>query len=104
MYFSLKEVQPLPDYRLLLTFENSEHRIFDMSPYLTRGIFRELSDNRMSQSVRISFDTVEWANGADMDPETLYLESENANDSVKNSNYSECRKSLSPDKIVRELN
>jgi hypothetical protein len=38
-----------------------------------------------------------------MDPETLYLESENANDSVKNSNYTEWRKTLWPDKSVREL-
>lgn len=75
MYVSVSEVTVLPEYRLLLTFENSERRIFDMSPYLERGIFRELKEDGVFRSVRVAFDTVEWPNGADIDPETLYQES-----------------------------
>lgn len=34
MYLSVKEVKTLNEYKLLLTFENGEVRLFDMSPYL----------------------------------------------------------------------
>ena len=75
MYLSVKEVKPLDEYKLLLTFENSEVKIFDMKPYLDKGIFRELKDISLFKSARVKFDTVEWENEADIDPETLYEDS-----------------------------
>ena len=75
MYIGVKAVQPIEDYQLLLTFENSEQGIFDMKPYLEKGIFCQLRDTRLFASVRMSFDTVEWNNGADLCPETLYAQS-----------------------------
>jgi hypothetical protein len=47
MYISIKEVKPVKDYLLHLTFENGEKRQFDMKPYLNTGIFKELKDHRM---------------------------------------------------------
>jgi len=44
MYLSVIDVKPLSDYQLLLTFDNSEKRLFDMKPYLDRGVYRELKD------------------------------------------------------------
>ncbi|MHC1683008.1 MAG: DUF2442 domain-containing protein [Clostridiaceae bacterium] len=75
MYLSVKKVKPLDGYKLLLTFENDEVRLFDMNPYLEKGIFKELKDKSMFNSVKICFDTIEWKNEADMDPEMLYEES-----------------------------
>ena len=75
MYISITAVKPLPDYQLELTFENAEQRIFDLKPYLSTGIFSELKDAAVFNSVHISFDTVEWNNGADIDPEVLFEES-----------------------------
>jgi hypothetical protein len=75
MYLSVKYVQPLDNYKLLLTFENDEQRIFDMSSYIEKGIFTELKDQNFFKSVHISYDTIEWGNGADLDPELLYKES-----------------------------
>ncbi|WBW97662.1 DUF2442 domain-containing protein [Oceanirhabdus sp. W0125-5] len=75
MYFSIVEVKPLKDYKLLLTFENGEKRIFDMNPYLSKGIFKELKDENVFKTVRISYDSIEWSNEADIDPEVLYEES-----------------------------
>lgn len=71
----LISVTPASDYKLILTFTNNEVRIFDMKPYLDLGIFKELKDISLFRSVRKSFDTVEWPNEADIDPETLYNES-----------------------------
>lgn len=72
MYLSVKSVLALDDYKLLLTFENNEKKIFDVSPYLEIGKFSELKENTMFQSVRVSFDSIEWANKLDLDPELLY--------------------------------
>ena len=75
MYLAVTEVEPLEDYQLLLTFENGEKRIFDMKPYLDKGVFQELKDEKMFRTVRVSFDSIEWANQADIDPEVLYEKS-----------------------------
>ena len=75
MYISVKSVRPLSGYQLLLTFENGEKKIFDMKPYLDKGIYKELKDENKFKTVRISFDSIEWCNNADIDPEFLYEKS-----------------------------
>ena len=77
MYLAVIEVEPLEDYQLLLTFENGEKRVFDMKPYLDKGIFQELKDKKIFRTVRVSFDSIEWINHADIDPEILYERSTN---------------------------
>lgn len=75
MYLSIVKVKPLKGYNLLLTFENSEERIFDVSPYLSIGRFSELKELSLFNTVRVSFDSIEWENQLDLDPELLYLKS-----------------------------
>lgn len=76
MYLSVQSVEPLSDYRLLLKFENDESKIFDVKPYLDVGKFSELKDVSLFNSVSISFDSIEWANHLDLDPEFLYQKGE----------------------------
>jgi len=78
MYLAIIDVKPLENYLLLLTFENNEKKIFDMKPYLDKGIFSELKDEKKFRSVRVSFDSIEWCNQADLDPEFLYEKSKAA--------------------------
>ncbi|ARN56202.1 DUF2442 domain-containing protein [Sedimentisphaera salicampi] len=75
MYKGVIEVKPLEDFKLDLKFENGERRVFDLSRYLNKGKFAELKNMQMFNSARVAFDSVEWANGIDIDPETLYNES-----------------------------
>jgi len=75
MYLSIIDVKALEDYKLLLKFENDEEKIFDMKPYLDIGQFKELKDKKLFDTVRVSFDTIEWDNGLDFDPEVLYEKS-----------------------------
>jgi hypothetical protein len=75
MYLSIVDVKPDTDYLLHLTFESGEKRLFDMKPYLNTGIFSELKDVGLFNSVKVSFDTIVWDNEADLDPEFLYQES-----------------------------
>ena len=76
MYLAIKKVKPQDNYMLLLTFENGEKRQFDMKPYLEIGIFKELKDLSLFKTVKTSFDSIEWANEADVDPEVLYQKSQ----------------------------
>ena len=75
MYYAVINVQPLNDYLLQLTFKTGEQKLFDMKPYLNIGIFKALKDESIFNTASISFDTVEWSNKADIDPETLYKNS-----------------------------
>ncbi len=64
-----------PDYQVELLFDNGEKRLFDMTSYLDCGVFAELRDRKLFETVRVSFDAVEWDNGADLCPEVLYEKS-----------------------------
>ena len=46
-----------------------------MKPYLNIGVFQELKDLNVFKTVKTSFDSIEWDNGADFDPEILYQKS-----------------------------
>ena len=50
----VKRVRPLEDYQLELIFENGEQRIFDVKPYLQRGVFVRLQNRATFQAVRAS--------------------------------------------------
>ena len=72
----IKEVEVLPDYRLLLTFDNKEKRIKDMKPYLDKGVFQKLKDKDFFNQVKISFGTISWGEQIDMCADSLYETSE----------------------------
>ena len=71
----VKDVKPANDYTLTLTFTNDELKVFDVKPYLNIGRFRELKDVRLFNSVKPFLGSVQWKNGLDLCPDTLYLES-----------------------------
>lgn len=72
---TIQSVTAKPDYQVELLFDNGERRLFDMTPYLDCGVFAELKDRELFETVRVSFDAVEWDNGADLCPEVLYEKS-----------------------------
>ena len=67
MYLSVNNVKALKDYELELTFENKEVKVFDVKPYLETGLFKTLKDEKIFKTVKISFDSIEWPNGIDLD-------------------------------------
>lgn len=69
------DVKPSQDFTLVLTFSNGEVRLFDVKPYLDKGIFRELRERRAFNSVRPFLGSVQWQGGQDLCPDTLYQES-----------------------------
>ena len=69
------QVKPEQDFTLLITFNNGEIKSFDVKPYLGIGVFRELQDLSLFNSVKPCLGSIQWANGVDLCPDTLYLES-----------------------------
>lgn len=68
-------VRPLPGHRLLLEFDNGEARLFDLAPYLVRGVFRMLRDSADFERAKVVDGAVEWPGEIDLSHDTLYLRS-----------------------------
>jgi hypothetical protein len=71
----VKNVKPENDYILHIWFTNGEEGFLDMKPYLDKGIFKELQNISMFNSVRPFIGTIQWANEADLCPDTVYIDS-----------------------------
>ena len=72
MYPSIIKVTPGQDYVLSIVFDNGESGTLDMKQFLNFGVFRRLRDRDAFRRVRVSFDTIEWDSGIDLDPEFVY--------------------------------
>lgn len=71
----VRAVRPLPDHRLLLEFTNGEQRVFDVSPYLSKGVFQKLRDSEIFKAARVVSGSVEWPGEIDLSYDTVYLDS-----------------------------
>ncbi len=64
------------DYKIRITFDNGEQKIADFSKWLKGEVFEPLKDQNYFRKFFVDGWTISWSNGADIAPETLYLESE----------------------------
>lgn len=69
----VKAVIANKDYTLEIEFDNGEKRVFDVTPYLDKGIFKELKNISYFHKVKVAFGAIEWPHGQDFSPETLYM-------------------------------
>ncbi|MDY6930283.1 MAG: DUF2442 domain-containing protein [Pseudomonadota bacterium] len=74
MYWDIKSVEPLDNYKLKIVRVDSLEGVLDMTPYLEKGVFRELKDLEYFQQVGISYGAITWPNGQDIAPETVEQE------------------------------
>ena len=74
MYWDVKSVKPLSNYRLYLEIQDGRTGIFDLRPYLNRGVFRELRNINYFNQVGILFGAVTWPHDQDIAPDTLLAE------------------------------
>ena len=70
---SVVNVEQGDDYKLAITFNNGEKRIFDVTPFLNKGIFRELKNINYFQRVKVAFGSIEWPHEQDFSKDTLYM-------------------------------
>ena len=65
-------VNPKNDYKLAITFDNGEQKIFDVTPFLDKGIFTELKSVDYFKKVKVAFGAIQWPNEQDFSKDTLY--------------------------------
>ena len=51
--WTVKSVEPLENYKILITFEQNVKKIFDMKPYLNYPMYKPLEDISLFNSVII---------------------------------------------------
>ena len=66
------EVTPLDNYKLIVTFDNGERKLFDVNPYINGTWYGELRNQRYFKAVSVDGFTVVWPNGQDICPDELY--------------------------------
>ena len=74
MYWDAKVVKPLSDYRIFVEVVDGRKGVFDMKPYLERGVFRELKNINYFNQVGIVLGAIPWPHEQDIAPETLWAE------------------------------
>jgi hypothetical protein len=77
MLKDIVEVRPLEGYRLSLRFEDGIERVVDVSQLISfSGVFEPLKDPGEFRRVRVNpeLGSIEWPNGADLDPDVLYAQ------------------------------
>ncbi len=72
MYPAVIKVVPCDDYLLHIDFDNGESGKLDIKPILNFGIFKRINNHNTFKQVKVSFDTIEWSCGVDLDPEYVY--------------------------------
>ncbi|WP_414040088.1 DUF2442 domain-containing protein [Acidithiobacillus sp. M4-SHS-6] len=69
---SVVRVLPRDNFTLELWFDTGDHRLFDMTPYLDKGVFTRLKNLAEFKRAYVGFDTVCWPDNLDLAPETLF--------------------------------
>jgi len=72
----ISAVQPKEAYCLLLRFTDGSEKVIDIEPFLRGPVFEPLRDDlELFRSVYVDRElgTIVWPNGADLDPDVLYL-------------------------------
>ena len=70
----LKTVTALPDYKLLVEFEDGVKGMIDLLPWKGKGVFSYWNDEANFKLFKITDNKkLEWNKEIDMDPDSFYL-------------------------------
>jgi Protein of unknown function (DUF2442) len=69
MYWDVVVVKPLSDYQIYVELEDGRKGVFDLTPYLNKGVFQELKDIHYFNQVGILWGAVTWPHEQDIAPE-----------------------------------
>jgi hypothetical protein len=73
-------IKPLKNYQLHLRFEDNQEGIVDIQQQIKfTGVFEPLKNPEYFAQVKVNpeLGTIQWPNGADLDPDVLYAALEN---------------------------
>ncbi|MDR2937601.1 MAG: DUF2442 domain-containing protein [Prevotellaceae bacterium] len=60
------------DYSIAFTFNDGVHKVVNLEKKLRGNIFGALKDVNLFKQFKVNDWTIEWANGVDIAPESLY--------------------------------
>jgi hypothetical protein len=70
----LKDAVALPDYKLLVSFEDNVSGVIDLISWKAKGVFEYWNDEKNFQKFSITPDKkITWNEDIDMDPDAFYL-------------------------------
>jgi len=72
----IKAVEVLNGFKVRLTFTDESQKEIDLEPFLHGPVFEPIrNDRELFRTVRVDDEagTIVWPNGADIDPDVLYL-------------------------------
>ncbi len=67
-------VEAIENHKLRVLLSNNKRGIFDVSPYLGKGVFRELRDPQYFRRVRVAYGGIMWPHEQDFSAETIECE------------------------------
>ena len=77
-------VSPQNNYKLLVTFENGEQRIYNVVPLLCKPVFVPLKDTNVFNKAYVEYGAVTWkdqdGNEIDICPDKMYRDSVSCDD------------------------
>ncbi|MDP2864893.1 MAG: DUF2442 domain-containing protein [Elusimicrobiota bacterium] len=68
----ITKIEVMPGYKLCVRFGNGESRLFNIKPYLEKGVFKELKNEAYLKKVRIISGGIDWPHEQDLSADTLY--------------------------------
>ena len=73
MFWNIKEMSYIEDYKLQLVFKDDVSGIVDLSAYKKRGgVFSRFSDLEYFRQVKLENGYLVWPDDVDIAPETIY--------------------------------
>ena len=66
--------EPAEGYQLRIQLSNGRNGLFDVSPYLGKGVFQELNDPEYFRRVKLAFGGIMWPHEQDFSAETIEYE------------------------------
>lgn len=67
-------VEPMEGYKLRIQLSDGKIGVFDVSPYLDRGVFCELRDAEYFRRVKLAFGGIMWPHEQDFSADTIEYE------------------------------
>jgi len=63
----------LSNYKIQVSLSSGDIGIFDVSPYLDKGIFKEMKNYNYFKRAKIEYGTIVWPNQQDFCPDTIQM-------------------------------
>ena len=77
-------VEPIDNYKLKIKLSDGQYGVFDVSPYLDKGIFGELKNKDYFSTVRVAFGGIVWPHEQDFSADTIAYEMKHVSNIILN--------------------